>query len=68
MFEVQKTLTGYKAKMQYDADVLDTNQAEAVLELYNQILDAMVAVPESTVGDLFNPPSSVDRLWEEKLN
>lgn len=66
MFEVAKTLNGYKAKMQYDADVLDKSQAEAVLDLYNQILDSMVAVPESTVGELFNPPSGVDRLWEEK--
>ena len=66
MFEVQKTLTGYKAKMQYDTDVLDKSQAEAVLDLYNQILDSMIAVPESSVGELFNPHSSVDRLWEEK--
>lgn len=66
MFEVQKTLTGYKAKMQYDADALDKSQAEAVLDLYDQILDSMVAVPESTVGELFSPLSSVDRLWEEK--
>lgn len=66
MLEVAKTLTGYKAKMQYDADVLDNSQAEAVLDLYNGILDSMVAVPESTVGELFNPSSSVDRLWEER--
>ena len=66
MFEVQKTLAGYKAKMQYDADVLDAGQADAVLELYNQIVESMVAVPESTVGELFSPPASVDRLWEEK--
>ena len=66
MFEVQKTLTGYKVKMQYDADELDKSQAEDVLNLYNQILDSMVAVSDITVGGLFSPPSSVDRLWEEK--
>ncbi len=63
--EVQKTLTGHRVKMQYDADVLSAVQADAVLELYNQILDAMVAVPDDIIGRLFDPPSSLDPIWDE---
>ncbi|MCJ1367507.1 hypothetical protein MMC16_006640 [Acarospora aff. strigata] len=63
--EVQKTLTGHRVKMQYDSDVLSAVQADAVLELYNQILDTMIALPDGTIGHLFDPPSSLDHIWED---
>ena len=63
MLEVQKTLTGYRVKMQYDADVLTTQQAKSVLALYDWILSAMVSNPESTVDELFEMPSTLDKMW-----
>ena len=63
MLEIQKTLTGYRVKMQYDADVLTAQQAEAVLGLYDSILSAIVSKPESTVTELFEMPSNLDKMW-----
>ena len=64
MMEVQKTLSGYRAKMQYDADILSAKQADLVLELYNEILDTMAAAPDSKIQRLFSWSSSLDRVWQ----
>jgi hypothetical protein len=63
MVEVQKTLTGYRFKLQYDSRTLSAAQADAVLELFDGILDAMLNVPGGRVGELMRVPSDLEGLW-----
>ena len=63
MVEVQKTLTGYRFKLQYDSRALSDEQAAAVVELFNAILNAMKET-KSNVGDLLSLQSSLAGLWK----
>lgn len=63
MVEVQKTLTGYRFKLQYDSRAFTVEQADAALALFDAILEAMSQV-KGKVGDLMHIPSKLDGLWK----
>ena len=64
MLEVQKTLKGYRAKLQYDADVFDAGQAEEILGLYNGILEEMTAKADGAIGDIEGSGSRLEGFWK----
>ena len=63
MVEVQKTLTGYRFKLQYDSRAFTLEQADAALALFDSILESMGKVG-GKVGDLMRIPSQLDGLWK----
>jgi hypothetical protein len=63
MVEVQKTLTGYRFKLQYDSRALSNEQADEVVELFNAILNAM-GETKTKVGDLTSLPSTLGGVWK----
>lgn len=63
MVEVQKTLTGYRFKLQYDSRALSDKQADAVVELFNEIFNAM-GETKTQVRDLMSLPSSLGGVWK----
>ncbi|KAF7505213.1 hypothetical protein GJ744_001142 [Endocarpon pusillum] len=62
MVEVQKTLTGYRFKLQYDSAALSEEQAGLVVQLFNEILNKMGQV-EVKMKDLMSLPSTLAGLW-----
>lgn len=62
MVEVQKTLTGYRFKLQYDSAALSEEQAGLVVQLFNEILNKM-GEAEVKVRDLMSLPSTLAGLW-----
>jgi hypothetical protein len=62
MLEVQKTHTGYRVKCQWDSRALDTEQANAALDLYNQIL-AQMNDGDCEVGELVPTAGALRGLW-----
>lgn len=64
MVEIHKTLTGYRFKLQYDSRALTDLQADASLELFDGILDAMLKVPGGRVGELMQLPMDLKGLWK----
>lgn len=63
MVEVQKTLAGYRFKLQYDGRAFTPEQADAALALFDTILEAM-SQTKGTVGDLKRVQSELDGLWK----
>ena len=63
MVEVQKTLTGYRFKLQYDSHALSNEQADDVVEHFNAILNLMGEV-ETKTGLLIDLPSTLKGLWK----
>lgn len=63
MVEVQKTLTGYRFKLQYDSRAFTAEQADQALVLFDGILEKMSKV-EGKVGDLIRISSELDGLWK----
>ena len=63
MVEVQKTLPGYRFKLQYDSRALTTDQADMALELFDAILETMGGAKGGKVRDLMALPSSLDGMW-----
>ena len=65
MVEVQKTLTGYRFKLQYDSRALSNEQADAVVELFNATLNAMAKKTTTTkISQLMSLPSSLRGVWK----
>lgn len=62
MVEVQKTLTGYRFKLQYDSRAFSPEQADQALALFDAILDTMAL--KGTVGGLMGLSSQVRGLWK----
>jgi hypothetical protein len=67
MIEVQKTLTGYRFKLQYDSRALGAGQGDAALALFDDIMGAMVK-PGATVRDLLSVPSDLAGTWHAAKN
>lgn len=65
MLEVQKTLTGYRVKMQYDADVISADEADVILGMYNQILETMVVRPQGRIEELSESKTALDGFWKD---
>ena len=65
MLEVQKTLTGYRVKMQYDVDVVSEKQVDEILDMYNGILRVMVVKPQGRIGELCGSKTVLDELWRD---
>ena len=65
MLEVQKTLTGYRVKMQYDADIISLEQADEILGMYNQILEIMVVRPHGRIVELSESKTALDGFWKD---
>ena len=67
MLEVQKTSLpgGYRVKLQYDSRALTVEQADALMRLYNGILEKM-GEAGATVGDVGNvgTEEGLDGLWK----
>lgn len=72
MVEVQKTISGYRFKLQYDSRALSEGQADEVLRLFEGNLSGMGEPKkgegelkrEVKIGDLMGLSSGVDGLWK----
>lgn len=62
MLEVQKTHTGHRVKCQWDSCALDKEQANATLDLYNQIL-AQMNDGDCQVEELIPTAEALRGLW-----
>lgn len=63
MVEVQKTLTGYRFKLQYDSRALSGKQADTFLELFDKILGVMGG--EATMGQILGMGEELRGIWKE---
>lgn len=62
MLEVQKTHAGHRVKCQWDSRALNVGQANAALDLYNQILLKM-GEGDCEVGELVGSRDALRGLW-----
>lgn len=62
MVEVQKTFTGHRIKCQWDSRALSTEQADATLNLYNEVLNNMHGL-HLKVKELIPQSTSLQGLW-----
>ena len=61
MVEVQKTLTGYRFKLQWDSRALSVPQADSALELFDRVLAAFGK--EGNVGAVLKMQSELKGMW-----
>ncbi|KAI9786517.1 MAG: NRPS [Peltula sp. TS41687] len=67
MVEIQKTLTGYRFKLQFDGRALSDAQADATLKLFDDVLNAMLKM-DGRVKSLMSLPvaDGLEGLWWEE--
>ena len=63
MVEVQKTLTGYRFKLQWDSRALGVEQADEALELFDRILAGFGRA--GTVGGVLPVEGKLRGFWRK---
>nr|POF21863.1 nonribosomal peptide synthetase 7 [Quercus suber] len=67
MVEVQKTLKGYRLKVQWDSRAINRTQVDEMVELFNKILNTMSQSHKdsSKLIELLDIETGIDAIWSE---